>query len=70
MRADMDGLSVEEKTGLPFASTVTQLDPVAQKTFPVIHACGHDVHITGLIGTAKQMVDRSHRFSTSRTDAI
>jgi metal-dependent amidase/aminoacylase/carboxypeptidase family protein len=63
MRADMDGLSVEEKTGLPYASTVTQLDPVTQKTFPVMHACGHDLHITSLIGTAKQMVDRKDQWS-------
>ena len=63
MRDDMDGLSVEEKTGLPYASTVTQLDPVTQKTFPVMHACGHDLHITSLIGTAKQMVDRKDQWS-------
>ena len=63
MRADMDGLPVEEKTGLSYASTVTQLDPVTKKTFPVMHACGHDVHITSLIGTAKQMVDRKDQWS-------
>ena len=63
MRADMDGLPVKEKTGLSYASTATQLDPVTQKTFPVMHACGHDVHITSLIGTAKQMVDRKDQWS-------
>ena len=63
MRADMDGLPVEEKSGLSYASKATQLDPVTQKTFPVMHACGHDVHITSLIGTAKQMVDRKDHWS-------
>ena len=63
MRADMDGLPVEEKSGLSYASTATQLDPVTQKNFPVMHACGHDVHITSLIGTAKQMVDRKDQWS-------
>ena len=38
MRADMDGLPVEEKSGLSYASTATQLDPVTQKNFPVMHA--------------------------------
>ena len=63
MRADMDGLPVEEKSGLSYASTATQLDPVTQKNFPVMHACGHDVHITSLIGTAKQMIDRKDQWS-------
>ena len=57
MRADMDGLPLEEKTDLPYASKDKQLDPVTGNVFPVMHACGHDVHITALIGTAKQMVD-------------
>jgi len=63
MRADMDGLPVEEKSGLSYASKATQLDPVTQKIFPVMHACGHDVHITSLIGTAKQMIDRKDQWS-------
>ena len=57
MRADMDGLPLKEKTNLSYASKDMQLDPVTGNTFPVMHACGHDVHITALIGTAKQMVD-------------
>ena len=57
MRADMDGLPLKEKTNLSYASRDMQLDPVTGNTFPVMHACGHDVHITALIGTAKQMVD-------------
>lgn len=57
MRADMDGLPIKERTGLDYASTAEQVDPFSQELSPVMHACGHDVHITSLIGTAKQMVD-------------
>ena len=56
MRADMDGLPVEEKSGLQNASRVQQTDPITGETVYVMHACGHDVHITSLIGTARQMV--------------
>ncbi len=55
MRADMDGLPVRELTGLPYASKATQVNADGQ-SFPVMHACGHDVHITALIGTARRMV--------------
>ncbi|MDH4125891.1 MAG: amidohydrolase [Gammaproteobacteria bacterium] len=58
MRADMDGLPVEEKSGLPNASRVQQTDPITGDTVYVMHACGHDVHITSLVGTARQMVSR------------
>ena len=63
LRADMDGLPLEEKSGLPYASTITQLDPITGKVFPVMHACGHDVHITSLAGTAKQMAERRDSWS-------
>lgn len=63
MRADMDGLPIKEKSGLNYASEDSQLDPVTGNTFPVMHACGHDVHITSLIGTAKQMSDRRQDWS-------
>ncbi|HWM07033.1 MAG TPA: M20/M25/M40 family metallo-hydrolase, partial [Actinophytocola sp.] len=54
LRADMDALPVEEKTGLPYASTV-----VVDGT-PVAHACGHDVHVTCLVGAARALsADRS-----------
>ncbi|MEJ2857794.1 MULTISPECIES: amidohydrolase [unclassified Saccharothrix] len=49
LRADMDALPVEEKTGLPYASTAVS-DGV-----PIAHACGHDVHVTCLIGAARQL---------------
>lgn len=51
MRADMDGLSVQEKCGLENASTARQKDWNGNEVF-VMHACGHDVHITSLVGTA------------------
>lgn len=54
MRADMDGLPVQEKSGLSNASTVKQLDWDGNEV-SVMHACGHDVHITSLVGTARVM---------------
>lgn len=63
MRADMDGLPVAEKSGLPNASTVTQQDPITGNVVPVMHACGHDVHITSLVGTARQMMRRRDEWS-------
>ena len=62
MRADMDGLPVEEKTGLPYSSKVHQTD-LAGKDMPVMHACGHDVHVTSLIGAAKQLAARKSEWS-------
>ena len=51
LRADMDALPVKEATGLPYASTVTAADR-SGKTVPVMHACGHDMHVAWLIGAA------------------
>jgi hippurate hydrolase len=51
LRADMDALPVLEKTGLPYASQVTVKDD-AGNVVPVMHACGHDVHVTSLAGAA------------------
>jgi len=51
LRADMDALPVQEATGLPYASEVTATDS-AGKTVPVMHACGHDMHVTWLVGAA------------------
>jgi len=55
MRADMDGLPVEEKSGLENASRAQQKDPITGNMVYTMHACGHDVHITSLIGTARRM---------------
>ncbi len=63
MRADMDGLPVEEKSGLENASVATQSDPITGNTVPVMHACGHDVHITSLVGTARRMAANTDEWS-------
>ena len=52
IRTDMDALPVLEQTGLPYASKVTQKDAVTGDLVPVMHACGHDVHMSSWIGTA------------------
>jgi amidohydrolase len=49
LRADMDALPIREATGLPYASTVTAADADGHPT-PVMHACGHDMHVTWLAG--------------------
>jgi hippurate hydrolase len=51
LRTDLDGLPMEEKTGLPYASKATGIDPAGAKV-PVMHGCGHDVHMTSWIGAA------------------
>ena len=57
MRTDMDALPVEEKTGLDYASTVRATNPQGQEV-GVMHACGHDIHMTVLLGTAREMAAR------------
>ena len=51
LRADMDALPVAEATGVPYASKVTATDDEGN-TVPVMHACGHDMHVTWLAGAA------------------
>ena len=63
MRADMDGLPVEEKSGLEIASRKKQVDPITGNEVFTMHACGHDVHITSLVGTARQMAQRMDQWS-------
>ena len=62
LRADMDGLPLPEKSGLPYASSAMQ---VAQDgaEYPVMHACGHDVHITSMVGTARQLMAMKDQWS-------
>lgn len=55
LRADMDGLPVLEATGLPYASTAHAIDLLGADV-PVMHACGHDVHMAAMIGAAQQLV--------------
>lgn len=61
VRADMDGLPVQERSGLANASTVRQVG-VDGLEMPVMHACGHDVHITSLVGTARQLASLKDRW--------
>ncbi|MCG2583188.1 M20 family metallopeptidase [Massilia sp. TS11] len=62
VRADMDALPLQEKNELPYASKVVAKDHEG-KTFPVMHACGHDTHITGLVGTALYMAQNKGKWS-------
>jgi hippurate hydrolase len=55
MRADMDGLPVVEQTGLPFASKVRATARSGVET-GVMHACGHDTHMTAMIGAVRRLV--------------
>ncbi|MGA4845193.1 amidohydrolase [Streptomyces sp. G5(2025)] len=54
LRADMDGLPVKEETGLPYASERTAVDGDGHEV-PVMHACGHDMHVTCLLGATAQL---------------
>ena len=61
VRSDMDALPVEEKTGLDYASTVRAKNPEGQDV-GVMHACGHDIHVTVLLGTAREMAARKNEW--------
>src|SRR5579872_5754825 len=54
LRTELDALPVEEKTGLPYASKVHTKDN-AGRDVPVMHACGHDLHMASLLGAAEIM---------------
>ncbi len=62
IRTDLDGLPIEEKTGLPYASTVRTKDD-ANRDVSVMHACGHDLHITSFLGTAKALAASRDRWA-------
>jgi amidohydrolase len=62
LRADMDALPVPEATGLPYASTVRATD-AAGNVVPVMHACGHDVHVTCLLGATALFADSTQHWS-------
>ncbi len=62
LRADMDALPVKEQTGLPWASTRTATDHTG-KTVPVMHACGHDIHITCLLGAVEALAGSRSEWS-------
>ena len=54
LRTELDALPVEEKTGLPYASKVRAKDDAGREV-PVMHACGHDLHMAAIVGTAAIM---------------
>jgi hippurate hydrolase len=62
LRTDMDALPVAEQTGLPFASKVKAIGMDGQET-SVMHACGHDTHMTAWIATARRMAAMKDRWS-------
>jgi amidohydrolase len=61
VRTDLDALPVIEQTGLPHASKVTTKDDEG-KTVGVMHACGHDVHMTCLVGTARWLAEHKDKW--------
>src|SRR5204862_2322657 len=60
-RADTDALPAKEQTGLPYASKATATTPTGFG--PVMHACGHDAHVTFLIGVARVMKELKAEWS-------
>ena len=61
VRADMDALPIVEDTGLPYASTVTTKDDAGNEV-GVMHACGHDIHMTVWTGAARQLAERKDQW--------
>src|SRR4051812_7220833 len=61
LRTELDALPVEEKTGLPYASTATGVNPAGQ-TVPVMHACGHDAHMAAWTGAAALLARSKDRW--------
>ena len=62
LRADTDALPVREATGLEYASTATALNDAGEKV-SVMHACGHDVHMTSLIGAVRRLSNTTDEWS-------
>jgi hippurate hydrolase len=62
VRTELDALPIEEKTGLPFASHVRSHNAAGQEV-GVMHACGHDLHMTSLLGTARTLAKLKERWS-------
>ena len=59
LRTELDALPVEEKTGLPYASKIHTKDDGGHDV-PVMHACGHDLHMAAILGTATIMVQNQN----------
>ena len=62
LRTDMDALPVKETTGLPYASTVVMKDMNGRET-PVMHACGHDLHMSVWLGTLQTLIRMKDHWS-------
>ena len=62
LRADMDGLPVEEQTGLPYASKARAVSVTGVET-GVMHACGHDTHMTAWVGAARRLAAMKDQWS-------
>src|SRR5713226_2977051 len=61
LRTELDALPVQEKTGLPYASTVV-VKGASGESVPVMHACGHDIHMSAWYGTAKLMAENRQKW--------
>jgi hippurate hydrolase len=61
VRTDMDALPIKEQTQLPYASTISAKNS-AGETVPVMHACGHDIHMTSWIGAASLLAQAKDRW--------
>ncbi len=61
LRADMDGLPVKELTGAPYASKTKSFNQVGGEVF-TMHACGHDIHMTSLIGTVINLLEKKDKW--------
>src|SRR5919206_4989440 len=62
VRTELDALPVEEKTGLPYSSQVKTKNDAGVEV-GVMHACGHDIHITSFLATAKMLTELKNRWS-------
>lgn len=62
LRADFDALPVQEQTGLPYASTARATNPDGRDV-PVMHACGHDMHVTALVGALRLLNELKKQWS-------
>ncbi|MGA8205933.1 MAG: amidohydrolase [Woeseiaceae bacterium] len=62
IRTDLDALPVKEQTGLPYASTVAGVNQMGEKV-SVMHACGHDIHMTTFVGTARELARLKDQWS-------
>src|SRR6185295_11728222 len=61
VRTDLDALPVKEQTGLPYASNARTADDKGSEV-DVMHACGHDIHMTVWVGTARTLVSLKDRW--------